>query len=179
MRCNLYVKGLKEPIELEELEGKAAQALISDATKPNDTPFVIEGVWAGKKGEMKFVMFPKEDVRHYSGAIEPMAEVEAVEFEIEIAQDKKKSEEVFGHKGFASLFYYERQKAIRLEIIDIPDRGIKTFQIHVHDPALYMILEKQFEKYSSWKSKKEFGEKKRIEEFDKMSESVADSMKIE
>lgn len=179
MRASLYIRGLKDPIELEEEEANVAQNLIQDATKPNDTPFVIEGIWAGKKADMKYVMFPKEDKRSYSSPIDPMGEVEAIEFEIEITPDRKKSEEIFGHRGSWEMFFCERRGATRVEITEIPDRGIKTHQIYVQDPVLFVLLQKQAARYGAWKSKKDYIEEMRVKELEKMSESVADSMRIE
>jgi len=60
MKAKLYIRGLSEPVELEEGEGVAAQALINDNYRSKDTPFAIEGVWSGHKSDMRYVLFEKE-----------------------------------------------------------------------------------------------------------------------
>ena len=65
MKSFLYVRGMKEPIELSMIEGQAAEQLIASPA-PSDTPFSIQGVWTGKKSEMKYVTFDKPEVRRES-----------------------------------------------------------------------------------------------------------------
>jgi hypothetical protein len=61
MSAQLFIRGMKDPIRLSDEEGKIAEGLIADPSKPRETPFRIEGVWTGTKGDLRYVVFEKKE----------------------------------------------------------------------------------------------------------------------
>lgn len=184
MKAQLFVKGIREGIELEDSEALALQAFIIDSSKAHDAVFSIEDIWTGKKGDIKFVSFPKKEKEAQRNNVYEMPEGEALIFQKEIEEDKKKSIELYGNDkdGKPTTFnwkkcHYHRKGAIRLDVFDSP-LGFKVDTITVLDPRAYMDLEQKVESFDLWAGKKEFVEKKRIEELEKMSEEVTGEKKI-
>lgn len=178
MKAKLFVRGMKEPIELEDNEALAAQAFIIDNTKAHDAPFSIQDVWTGKKGDMKSVVFPRKEVEFKSYKVDAMEERDAVSFSREIDQDKKKSVEIWGNdkEGKPIQFnwkkiYIERNGAIKLEYSESP-LGFKVDQIVVIDPVAYLVLERKIESYDQYLSKKEFASKKKVEALEQTAQEV-------
>ncbi len=184
MKALLFVKGMKEPIELEEQEAKAAQRLLSLSSQPNNTPFSIEGVWTGTKGEMKYVMFPRgEKVNAYRERPSAMTKEQAEKFEKEIWQDKRKAFKVFGatkllRSGeYLSMlfkwpeFFYERRGAIRLEILTTGFSS-KHLKWYMKDADLLGKLEDEVESYWAYTRKRDALNSARDKQWDKMAEEM-------
>lgn len=184
MKAQLFVKGMKDPVELEDGEALAAQALIIDKTKNLDTPFSVENVWTGKKADMKFVVFPKRERETSRSNVHELPESESLLFQKEIEIDRKKSVELYGNDkdGKPITFnwkkcFYHRMGAIKLDVFDSP-LGFKVDTITVVDPRAYMELEQKVESFDMWLGKKEFIEKKKIAELEKMSEEFIGEKKL-
>lgn len=161
MKALLYVRGDKDPIELEEAEAKAAEALIGDASRTPDTAFSIQGVWTGKKADMKFVKFPKVEPKYEDWKIEPMTKAEAEAFEQEIEQDKVKAGEVYGRNKDGELrtynwqgLYMHRMGALKLEVVDVDGR--KVDKVLSRDTILWGNLDKKIRSYVEFTIKRDY-----------------------
>lgn len=170
MKARLFIRGMKDPVELEREEAVAAQALISDSTKDPKTPFSIEGVWGGTKADMKFVVFPpNEEDLFDNGSVEPMSESEAGVFDVEIDPYRLEAT-VRGYlPAFWDFFYLRGKKSIRLEEYE-GEPGKKSLTCIVLSPELYREHNARVERYKMFKAKKEFAEKKRLEGLEKLAE---------
>src|SRR3990167_8085800 len=139
MKSKLYVRGLKEPIDLEMDEALAAQSLISDSSKASDTPFSIENVWTGKKADMRFVVFPGREDEHSQRTIIAMTEDEARMFESEIAQYKQEAvREGFKENNWLR-FWFKGKGVVRLVLTTLSP-GKRDIQMFVRDTNMYHDL---------------------------------------
>lgn len=177
MKAQLFVKGMREPVELEPQEAKAAQLLIDDASRPDDTTFSVEGVWSGHKADMKFVVFPK--VEQVSGMrfVEPMTKAEAEVFEAEIEQDKVKAAEIFGNNKDGEPrrykwqgLYLARKGAIKMEVIDVDGRKIE--KVLSRDSILWGKLEEKIRSYTEFLIKRDLAIDHENKELAKMAEEA-------
>lgn len=180
MKAKLFVRGLKEPVELENDEALSAQDLIGDSTKTNDTAFSIEGVWTGKKGDMKFVIFPKVEKAPVYSKIEAMTKEEADAFEKDIVQDKVKAVEVYGLNKQREPrdykwreFYLQRYGAIKLRHVTSPIGIIVPIWTAV-DSDLMLDMEKKIESYWEYTRVRDFKEAKQDEHYEKLAEQMGD-----
>lgn len=162
----MKVRGLREYIELEHLEAMAAQALKSDTSKPDSTPFSIEGVWAGTKGDISFVVFPKKEEKkkeEVSEFIKPMSDEDARDFKKVYEKAEKDAVSVGVSRLYWKDFYLQDIKAVRLDIFDSVAAKKKVYSITVLDTTLYQTASRLADRYSLWKGKQEFIEKKKLE----------------
>jgi|SRR6185436_16948964 len=176
MKAKLFVRGMKEPVELEADEATAAQNLIADATKDTKTPFSIEGVWSGTKAEMKFVVFPKKDEPdQYQGKVEPYSKAEAEAFEAEYQPfvEKAKAE---GYKmKDGELFWLEHIKAVRLERLELPSG--KSLQVYVR-PGPYQEAMARKERFDAYKDRVAYAKNAEMQELEKMAAQVGENMTV-
>lgn len=169
-----------EPIELEPEEAQAAQKLIGDPAKPKDTPFSIEGVWSGTKGDMKFVVFPKKEEDQYKSKehIEPMTKQEAEEFEKRylpfVAQAKAE-----GYKAphiVAEALWMESMGAVTLTRWEHPKTG-KQVDMAVR-PVQYKEAQHIRDRWKAYRAKVEYADKMRTAELERMAAEVGQSKTV-
>lgn len=161
-RPELYVKSLKEPILLSKEEAEMISRIHSDASKDNQFKIVIEGVWSGSKGEIKFVKFPpKEPERADYKKVEPMSYKDAIAFEKKILPHKIEAE-VSGFGTYTwELFYAQKQGAIRIEL---QQRGGKESLVQVvTNPTIYPKVQEEIESFYLFKSRQAYAQKKELE----------------
>lgn len=175
MNAKLFVKGMKEPIELEHEEALAAQALIGDPAKSDDTIFSIEGVWSGKKREMRFVVFDKKEQGSYSAKeVIAMTKEEAEKHEAEVKPYEQTAIEN-GFKPFCAFeFFMQAKGAIVLDIFSMPTAPeFKSFQVKIRDLDAYRILCAERERYLKYRSRVEYAKKKDLEGLDALAEQMS------
>lgn len=158
----LYVKSLREPIQLSKLEAEAISALLEDPSKDNQTKISIEGVWTGSKGEIKFIKYPKkEPERPEFKKVAPMSAVQGKAFEERILPHQIEAE-VSGFGTFQwELFYAQKSGVLRVELVRTKT-GEHLVPV-ITDPNGYMALQDEIEAYKLWKSRQEYAERKRLE----------------
>lgn len=177
MKAQLFIKGLKEPIELETEEAVAAQALIGDAMRPADTPFSIEGIWSGRKSDMRFIQFPRSEGITGQKRIEAMNKEEGEAFEKEIEQDKIKAVELYGNNKEGEPrrwkwqgVYLARMGALKLEVVDV--EGMEIDRMLSRDSNLWMKLDEKIRSYQEYQKKRDFIEEQKLKALDKMAAEV-------
>ncbi len=167
MKAKLFVRAMTEPIQLSEEEARVAQAFIADGAKTPDTPFVIEGVWAGKKADMRFVVFERKEEGNAFAKVDPMLETDVPSFEAEI--EPYKAEALA--KGFGPYywreFWLQGKGALSLGLSG------KSIQRFVKNAQLYKELDHKADTYAMHKKHKEFGEAKKLEGYDEMANQMS------
>lgn len=171
MTAKLFVRGMKEPVELTDEEGNAAQALLSDSSKGRDTAFVIEGVWAGNKGDMKFVVFGKKEIEKKT--IEAMPDSEAKLFEKELESFRNKAVELGLQEYNYDVVWQQEKGAIRLEIQD----GMYT--VYVRDVVLFAELERKISSYKLTKQKWDFAKRKQDDHLERIAQEDVERLVAE
>lgn len=160
MKAKMFIKGLREPIELEKNEATVAQALKSDINQSNETPFTIKDVWSGTKGDIKYIIFP--DKEKIFEAVRPMSDEEAKEFEKIVKECRAVAEKKSLKSYFWDDIYLENKGAVSLDIQNRSNGTIGVERI-ISNPNLYTKYEEIVERYKLWLGKKEFVEKNKIE----------------
>ena len=56
----MYIKGMRDPISITKSVAEQIGKLIENPATDNKTPVVLEGIWTGTRGDIKFVKFPIE-----------------------------------------------------------------------------------------------------------------------
>jgi hypothetical protein len=168
-KAKLFVRGAGvEPIELEPEEAEAAQKLIGDATKPNDTPFSIEGVWSGKKADMKFVVFPKKEQEVKYERVEAYSKQEAEDFDKEYLPFKEQAKKEGYNSAQGVWLWLESIGAVRLERWEHEKTG-KHLTPFVR-PEPYEAAMKRLERRDAYHDKVAYAKAKEMEELEKMAE---------
>lgn len=166
-KAQLYVKGMREPIELEVQEGNAAQRLIADAAMPLNTPFSIEGVWTGTKAEMKFVSFPKEEERSYSkGYAAAMSREQAIAFFKELKPFREQAVSEGFHAYDGEFFWLQAQGAIRLTLRGEDGKNVPSLYGHgttIVDTKKLEEAEHRLEAYKAYVDKVSYAKRKESE----------------
>lgn len=177
----LYIRSLKEPIELETDEASGIEAILGDETKDNDSHIIIEGVWSGKKKDIRFVQWPRveKDPNRDIRKVPAMTDDQAKAFEARIFPYQMQAEA----SGLGTYrwpeFYVQGMGAIRLEATEVGKKVHLT--TYVRDPEMYGIYLEEIESYIKWKDRKEYGERMRLQELDEMAkqqELLRDSMSM-
>lgn len=165
MKAKLFVRGI-DPIELEVDEALAAQALIADATKSKDVSFSIEGVWSGKKADMKFVVFPKKEDPAVEAVFEEMNKTDADAFKAEFQPfvEKAKAEGYGAHQNV--LLWLESKGAVTLKRFET--NGKKHLS-HAVIPEAYKASMKRFDAYRAYQEKVAYAKFKEAQELEKMA----------
>lgn len=165
----LFLKGNKEPIEINESEANSIQTVLLDGYASADTPISLEKIWTGRKGDVKYVLFEKE--REYSSDIAEMNPAEARMFKEELEPFRQEAEKInTGWSYVAPVLWMQKQGAINFHVIDLPHQGAKTWRIGVIDPVKYRQLSQKIESYDKWVFKTEYAEKKKNEHLEKLAE---------
>lgn len=168
MKARLHIKGDKEPIELSFLEGKVAEEFINDTKILSDTPFCIENVWTGKKSDMRYVKFEREEIFKDRETLGEMSDPDFALMQEEMKQAKK--EAVF--EGFplcSDDFWFQNKKVIRLEFL-VNKKGEKYFNRLVTDARGFRGLQDTMDLYEKRMAKIEFAKKKELEHLTKVAE---------
>lgn len=183
MKAKLYVKGLSEPIELTVAEAEAAQKLIADPSAPAGTPFAIEGVWAGTKWEMKFVVFPRDDrssaARGERVERKAMEEREATAFEESWQKPAIRDAISAGCKPYQWRdFFLKRRGVATLQVHDhptaeYPDMKRITRTIVGSRLADYHKLDQEADRFCAWLAERQYAERGRLRQLDEMSKERA------
>lgn len=167
----MTIRGLREPIDLEHNEALAVQALKSDITKPDTTPFSITGVWSGTKGDIRFVTFPPktEDAEKFK-KIEPMPEKEAEDFKIIVDECRQKAEDEGYPRYYWHYFYLQKVGAVVLERKKSvnPEIG-KLLDMKIRNISLYQTGTEKMSRYGLYVSKIEFAEKMNLKALDNLA----------
>ena len=171
----MKVGGLREYIELEEIEARAVQLLKSDVTKPDSTPFSIDGVWSGTKGDIKFVVFPKKEKEIISSNAKEsrtMTDEDAKEFETEYKESVKLAES----KGVSGIFwldfYLEKEDAVRLDFSVAKHTGMKYWNQVITNVYNYERYSALAGSYTNWKAKKEWAEKNILKNLEETANKI-------
>jgi len=162
-RSKLFVRSHRDPIELEYDEAKAVDALLRDVSKPNNTPFSIEGVWSGTKGEMKFVIFGEKEYEQKN--INALDEEEGKRFEAMLLPYRKQSQEELGNEFYSKDFWLQSKGFIRLDVWE-NGKGFSTVVNGDTIPQYEETLE-FLARYDMWQAKKYYAKKmeeKRLQE---------------
>lgn len=163
MRARLYVRGMKEPKDLTHAEGKEAERIISDVLVSADTPFIIEGVWSGKKSDMKFVDWERENSYASNKEETILSAQEYNEIDGELYECMLQAVVKGLPKSAKKDFWFESKRCIRLSMEINGETGYKYYQVFVKDPALYVHMQNRLSAYE----KRSFAieqENKRLEE---------------
>lgn len=177
-KAKLYIVGLKDPIELEPEEAKVAQDLIADFTADPMTPFSIEGIWTGKKRDMKYVLFDDDKSVRYNRDIMMMTDSEAKIFEREIAPYASMSKQKFKKPMYAREFWLRALGLIKLEfherVTDDKKKHYTLFIKAVNGNRLpeYDAATRKYERYSAWRSRNDYVEGKKVEGLEKLAKGM-------
>lgn len=163
MRAKLYINGMKEPKELRFTEAKEAERIIADVMIVPETPFIVEGVWSGKKKDMRYVDW-EADNSHEEGE-----EIVITDLEFqEIAKEFEVARLVASRGGFDSSYYkdfwFQLKGAIRLDI-KLNWNNEKYYSVMVRDPQKYIKAQKLLDAYD----RKNYGKLKEEERLEKMA----------
>lgn len=168
-KAELHIKGIKEPIIIDEFEAIAIEELRNDATKDPRSVIAIEGVWSGAKSEVRYIKWIREEERHdYKRKIDPMPAHMVKAFEEKILPYQVQSEtHGFGtHKW--PLFYMQAAGALRLEIYENKQGFISVNEI-VTDYLLYPKVQDEVESYMLHLDRVAYAKKMREKELEKMA----------
>lgn len=176
MKAKLFIRGTKEPIELDVDEARIAEALIADTTKPKETPFSIQGVWTGKKEDMKFVTFPTKEQPKIEEDI--MSIEEALEFSKEMEEFKRKAVSLGVNANNAIVLWAESKGACKTEVLKNWE-GKKYLEWK--DNKDNKLVNQVWNKIYAWERRMSlisFAEAKKNEELEKMAEEFIGEQKI-
>jgi hypothetical protein len=180
MSHQLYVKSLREPIFISKEEAEGIANLMSDQSKDGRTPIIIEGVWTGSKGEVKFVKYPpRESETKQRKQIETMSKVQAEVFEKQVNIHKAEAEAAGFSSFYWKQFYMQSQGVIRVELCEVAKKNGKTLEKEyrltevVKDPSRYPKLLEEIESYMQYVSRIEYAKKQKAKELEKMAEEQA------
>lgn len=170
----LWVRSLKEPIELEPNEASGIEAILGDEAKDNDSHIIIEGVWSGKKKDIRFIQWPKSERKsdkESKGGIPTMTDGQAQVFEDKIFPYQMQAEASGLGTYRWTEFYCQGMGAIRLEAKEVN----KTIHLvtYVRDPDMYQVFLEEIDSYLQWKAKKEYGELMRAKQLEEMAQQQA------
>lgn len=59
----MIIRGVEDPIYLLEEEGKAVENLLADSEKNGASILQIEGIWTGRKSDIKALFWEREEKR--------------------------------------------------------------------------------------------------------------------
>jgi len=157
MSHQLFVKSLREPISISKEEAQGIQELMINQSKDGRTPVVIENVWTGTKGEIKFVKFPPRDNNEQENKnrkIEPMTESQALAFERCVNLSKSECE-IGGFPTYNwPLFYMQSQGVIRLEFKELGEKRYGKDSVRftqtVLQPDRYPEVQSELESYAKY-----------------------------
>lgn len=168
----LHIKSLKEPIYVTDNEADLIEKLMADGAKDHNYRVVIEGVWSGRKGDIRFVKWPKSEEGSVKKKIVPMTAMDAAAFESRILPYKMEAEA----SGFGTyrwkLFYMQAMGAIDLEYL--VTRTGEHIQEVVLDIFLYPKLQDEISSYEAYLSKKKYAEEKQLEGYEEMAEQLSE-----
>lgn len=155
MKAKLYIRGMKEPKDLTHAEGKEAERIIADVMVVPETPFIIEGIWSGKKADMKYVDWEREN--QYNEKIESKIsdeDFEQIKNEVEEAKHSAVSQ---GFKDFYYKdFWFKSKNVVRLDI-KIDWKGENYYDRIILDPEGFIKCQDLFSAYEKkiWGIEKE------------------------
>lgn len=181
MKAELHIRGMREPIDVSVEEAETLQGMMLDASVPNEKPIVILGVWAGKKGDIRYIVFPKKESKAYlRQGVEPMQEPEFGEFEreVQIHADEAEVQMGAGKKFYKKEFWMQKMGAIRLDYYTIPYNGVKSFDITVLNPELNIWCEEKYARYSEAICRKNYASEMRQKELQAMADSIGEGMSM-
>lgn len=178
-KAELYIKSLREPISITMEEADAISRLMGDNTKDNKTRIVIEGVFDGSKGEVKFVKYPpKEDESAWGKKIEPMTAQEAEMFEKKIFPYQIEAEATGLGTFHWPLYYMQAMGAIRIQL-HVGKNGRVTLEPVVTDIHAYPKLQDEVASYYLFIDRKTYGENMRLKQYEGIStQGLTDSLRM-
>lgn len=174
MRAKLKIVGKKEPVDLSYLEGKAAERMILDSTLPLETVFAIEDVWTGRKRQMDYVDFYKEDSASTKKEDLKFDAGDATAFEEEIKEYLNEKGSLTMEREFDLLCEWGlirmKKKKPEGENITVTDFD---FAIYTKSLKEYENLCERISAWKQWKGRKEFGENKRMEGYEELAAQMS------
>lgn len=155
---------MKEPKDITYAEGKEAERMIGDVMVVPETPFVIEGIWSGKKSDMKYVDWEREN--SYNAKEEKtINEEEFVQMQYELKQAETSAVAKGFQKSCARDFWFETKGVIRLDIGTNFNTNSKYYNVIVKDPQAYVKFQDRLEAFE----KKRFGMEKENERLERVA----------
>lgn len=175
-KAELHIRGLKDPIMIDADIAATISGTLKNNTVDDNTPIVLEGIWSGKKKDIKYVLFPKQGNEDaWSKKIEPMSSTESVLFEKKIYPNKIEANGYgFGEYNWP-LFYMQRMGAIEIHVHK--DRFKREHLVpYVLDISLYPKLQDEIDSYMLYLSRKEYAIKMSAQEYEAVAKTLAVKM---
>lgn len=145
----LFIKGLKDPIDLEEHEAVEADRFIVNKAVPKDTPFSIVGIWTGTKGDMRFVKWETVEEKRTEPTFSK-DELDSVSREVTAIQLVEGEP-----RKMIELRWMAGKGAIRLD-------PMENGGFVIRNPALYGLLSDRFSAYMRREARREYGMKNAV-----------------
>lgn len=161
MSAKLFIKGIQEPFILSSEEGKIAQTLIMSG-KSKDTPFSIEGVWSGTRGDMRFVAFDKAETAPGGKEIPKMGKDEA--------EEMKAAMEGLRGKGKANVkdYWLESKGVLRIESVG---NGFEYF-VNGDKMGEYISCMEKIDSYDDYFARLKYAKRMELKDLEKIAEEV-------
>lgn len=166
----LYIRGMKDPKDISYNEGKKIEELLCDVMVDFETPIVIEGVWAGKKKDVKFIDWISDTNSNFKEKLEISKE----DFD-EITSQIKEAEEIAEKKGFKGhykAFWFEIKDVARIEINKKSFCDEYYYTILVKDPVGYSKAQDLFDVYEKKLNTINFAKKKEYEYLENIAKQL-------
>lgn len=180
MKAKLFIKGMQEPIVLDYEEARIIERLKSDYSKDPQTAVSIPGVWTGTKGDIRYVLFTKDDSgrQFYRKEIPAMSKFEADDFE---KKHRLPSEAECRERGLGTFHWpsvcLSRMGAIRIDEYETP-KGRKGVDVVVVKPELYELGTEKIIAYQKTVAPREFAKMKETQALAEMAEQLTSEMAI-
>lgn len=153
MKAKLYIKGLREPIEIEADEAKEAQRVITDPKIAKETPFSIEGVWTGTKFDMKFVVFPEREEQFESPEFKVMSKTEYAAFNKELEPYRKEAVRAGWKEYEGDLFWVQSTGAIRIRARKESYESLYRDCVTVLDPVKFKEADAKIDAFNAYRDR--------------------------
>jgi len=175
-KAELHIRGLKDPIQIDADIAATISGTLKNSAVDDNTPIVLEGVWSGKKKDIKYVLFPKQqNVDAWAKKIEAMSGAEARIFEQKILPYKLEANGYgFGEYNW-TLFYLQAKGAIDIQVY-VDKRNRPHLVPYVRDIHSYPVLQDEVEAYMLYLSKKDYAIKMTAEEYEKTAASLVGAL---
>jgi hypothetical protein len=153
MKAKLYIKGLREPIEVDPEEGIEAQRVITDPKVSKDTPFSIENVWTGTKFDMKFVVFPEKEQTFDSPVFSVMSKTEYAAFNKELEPFRKEAVRAGWKEYEGDLFWMQSKGAIKISERKGTYVSLYRDCVSVSDPIKFKDADAKIDSFNAYRDR--------------------------
>lgn len=173
MKAKLFLKGNREPYEIDVEVARAIEKMITSSS-PDNTPVSIPDVFTGVKGDLKYVTYEKEPNYESHNRL-TFDDKQAEEFEYEIAEflvkgslNMESEMDLLFSKGFINI----DKKHPKGE-----NKTISDFDLRVVTPNLaeYKLFSDRLEAWKEHKAKKEFAESQKLKALEIINEKKDDT----